>query len=310
MLLKIEYLLFLYIMNITLNSGSIEDREEAIMQLIGEFKEKIFEKSIDYAPPLHAAVMMGSVRAVKALIDLHADPNVANRKGNTALHFAVGHRMVGLDKTIEIVKMLLKAGANPNLKNSKGEGYNWIKLGESEHQDTPLHLLAHRLKQASGSLFVDLLNTMLEGGGDLTLLNFQWETPAAGIFQFLHRHPDFWKKIPQTFILKMKNDAPIPDQANEQIAQTVENINAAITTYRSNKPTHFSSYDDDNNSRAYAQMEKCVEIVKSEIEKLAVEAKLFPHKPIYYFKDQKRVISFVKNALSNSRHYLQALGVI
>ena len=63
------------------------------------------------------AVKGKNLDAVRMLLDANADPNLQNRKGNTAL-------IVAADQfdapTVELVGLLLDAGADPNLQNEEG----------------------------------------------------------------------------------------------------------------------------------------------------------------------------------------------
>src|SRR2546425_1546753 len=65
--------------------------------------------------PLHYAAARGNEAAVRALLDLGANPNAREMAGETALALAAehGHRAV--------VEMLLAAGAEPNLKSRSSE---------------------------------------------------------------------------------------------------------------------------------------------------------------------------------------------
>ena len=72
---------------------------------------------------LHGAVLAGSPRLVKALIEAGADLNERNEEDLTALHMAAKFN------ELEIVEMLLKAGADQRLK-------------DKHHGWTPLHFAA------------------------------------------------------------------------------------------------------------------------------------------------------------------------
>lgn len=64
--------------------------------------------------PLMIATYKGNFRAVELLLKNKADPNLQNKKGQTALHFAVGYAQP------ESAFLLLKAGANPNTCSAQG----------------------------------------------------------------------------------------------------------------------------------------------------------------------------------------------
>lgn len=61
--------------------------------------------------PLHAAIRSNKPEVVKKLLDLGADPNIANLEGNTAMHAAAE------SLNPEIIEYLLKAGARTDLAN-------------------------------------------------------------------------------------------------------------------------------------------------------------------------------------------------
>ncbi len=63
---------------------------------------------------IHAS-QQGFLDLVKYLIKHGADPNMQNKYGCTALHYAVRYNFE------EIIKYLIKYGANPYIKNNKGE---------------------------------------------------------------------------------------------------------------------------------------------------------------------------------------------
>src|SRR5579859_3493326 len=60
------------------------------------------------------AAKQGDRKAVRALLDQHADINAPQVDGTTALHWSVR------DDDVEMSRLLLKAGANPNAANRYG----------------------------------------------------------------------------------------------------------------------------------------------------------------------------------------------
>src|ERR1700733_4798118 len=66
------------------------------------------------------AVMHGDKLAVRQLLEKHADVNVAQADGATALHWAVFRS----DK--ELVDLLLHSGANPKAANRDGSTPLWL----------------------------------------------------------------------------------------------------------------------------------------------------------------------------------------
>ena len=66
------------------------------------------------------AVMRGDGASVRQLIEQHADVNLSQADGATALHWAVFHS----DK--EMLELLLRAGANPKAANREGATPLWL----------------------------------------------------------------------------------------------------------------------------------------------------------------------------------------
>jgi ankyrin repeat protein len=72
------------------------------------------------SPEVADAVMRGDIAAVHQLIEQHADVNIPQDDGATALHWAVYRS----DK--ETVDLLLRAGANPKAANREGSTPLWL----------------------------------------------------------------------------------------------------------------------------------------------------------------------------------------
>ena len=71
-------------------------------------------------PAVADAVMRGDTASVRQLVEQHADVNVPQADGATALHWAVFHS----DK--EMLELLLRAGANPKAANREGSTPLWL----------------------------------------------------------------------------------------------------------------------------------------------------------------------------------------
>ena len=78
---------------------------------------------------LHRAVRAGNVEAVEFLFLFGANPDLANSKGETALHIAAAYSDTAVGK--ELVAMLLHAGANPDLQDANGDRalHNAVRSG-------------------------------------------------------------------------------------------------------------------------------------------------------------------------------------
>ncbi|KOY61856.1 ankyrin [Photorhabdus heterorhabditis] len=69
--------------------------------------------SVTLATPLHVAVQVGRKMQVELLLAAGANPNLANRIGDTPLHIAAKIN------SPELVLILLKSGADPKLQNKQ-----------------------------------------------------------------------------------------------------------------------------------------------------------------------------------------------
>jgi ankyrin repeat protein len=99
--------------------------------------------------PLHAAVKMGSIQAVQALLGLGADVDPVNDERETPLHKAIkrGSEMK--------VKLLLEHKANPNAVNKRG--------------DSPLHLAVSENSE--------LVEILLSAGAEVNVPDKDGKTP-------------------------------------------------------------------------------------------------------------------------------------
>lgn len=120
---------------------------------------------------LMAAANQGKHSMLKALLDLHADPNLASQlTGETPLHAATAK---GFAKgVLECVSLLLEYGADPNVKAKSGVEtatyYRDIKVvGE-----TPLHLAA-----AYGS--AEMIQLLLDHGADPSIKDDRDDSPLT-----------------------------------------------------------------------------------------------------------------------------------
>merc|ERR1712150_304953 len=106
--------------------------------------------------PLFMAARLGCLEITKILLDSGCEKDIQNRFGVTALYEAV------LRGQVNIVRLFLDCGCDPNLPDTYGL--------------TPLHLVAQELHVCSESK--EILQLLVEGGGDVTLINGKGETAA------------------------------------------------------------------------------------------------------------------------------------
>jgi len=106
--------------------------------------------------PLHYAIMIKNIKAVKLLLDYGSNPNIQDKNGNNSLHMAV------FSRNLEIFKDVLKKNLNINQVNNTGESALHIacnlqeiemikilindsdinlNIQDNEYEFTPLHYL-------------------------------------------------------------------------------------------------------------------------------------------------------------------------
>lgn len=110
-----------------------------------------------YCAPLHFIQAKSEQWKIltKCLIQADADINIADEKGNTALHIIATSSIEshGYDNCASLIDMLIHAGARINQKN--------------EHDETPLHLAAHNTSYNSPMIVKLLINA----GADINSLD-------------------------------------------------------------------------------------------------------------------------------------------
>jgi ankyrin repeat protein len=135
-------------------------------------------------PDVADAVMHGDTIAVRELIGRHADVNVPQADGATALHWAVFRS----DK--ELVDLLLKAGANAKAANHDGSTPLWLAsvngdagivaslLDAGADANEKLPLGRTPLMEASRSGHVDAMKVLIDHGADVNAKeNLRGTTP-------------------------------------------------------------------------------------------------------------------------------------
>lgn len=108
-------------------------------------------------PLLKAAALDNGTETVKKLIEMGANVNQANKKGDTPLHSACEHFQV------ETVRVLLKAGAKPQVKNRSGCGPLTKAAGASINKDEEIKGAKEimRLLREAGAPLEDFQNGMV-----------------------------------------------------------------------------------------------------------------------------------------------------
>ncbi len=121
------------------------------------------------------AVERADKAAVQKLLDQHADVNIAQNDGSTALHWAVFHS----DKAT--VDLLLKAGANPKAANREGSTPLWLAcingdagiisslLGAGADANEKLPMGRSPLMAAARTGNVDALKVLLDHGAQINV---------------------------------------------------------------------------------------------------------------------------------------------
>lgn len=94
-----------------------------------------FSEKFDGAKALFHAINNGRGRSVRALLRQGVNPDVRNKRGETALIYAAARHEE------YIVRLLLHAGANTSLTDESGK--NALKIAESRHQNVTKELLKH-----------------------------------------------------------------------------------------------------------------------------------------------------------------------
>lgn len=84
--------------------------QHGYLDLIGLFKSIANKQNRDGSTALHIAVYIKNKRMVVALLELGAEPNIQDYRGNTALHLNVFSLKIG--------KLLLNYGGNPLIENN------------------------------------------------------------------------------------------------------------------------------------------------------------------------------------------------
>ncbi len=91
-------------------------------------KVKDINGSSKYGTPLAAAVFKGRTGIVKTLLNVKANPNIADTNGSTPLHFAV------IDRNEDLVRMLVDANADIHFKDKRGNSaVDYAKMTKNEN---------------------------------------------------------------------------------------------------------------------------------------------------------------------------------
>ncbi len=80
--------------------------------------------------PLHYAMRIKNLDAIKTLLEAGANPNIPNEDGITALNY-----INGMPKELDLLKLMLEKGANPNHSNGQHGILEGIKKYRSDEPE-------------------------------------------------------------------------------------------------------------------------------------------------------------------------------
>lgn len=129
-------------------------------------------------PLIHCAILTNNTKAVIALLDHGADPNihqvVNGIKKSKTRHSSTLHQAIYASKSPELVKLLLARGANPNLGD--------------RHNNTPLHILIQRGNHERQHNYL-LMKLLLDRGANPNLANKSGDTPLHFLVSYSNHVP-------------------------------------------------------------------------------------------------------------------------
>ncbi len=141
-----------------MRSYAMSNQAEQIKKLAATNPELVDFKSVaDYSrTPLMYAAINGGSEACKALMELGANPNIADDGGSgmAPIHHAVW------EKHTDTVRVLLENGADPNIKSTNGS--------------TPLHFAVHQKH-------IEIIEMLLEYGADKYIADNYGKVPEEKI---------------------------------------------------------------------------------------------------------------------------------
>lgn len=107
-------------------------------------------RSDDGATPLHICAQQALVSPARTLLENRADPNVPDRLGFTALHWAVQLRREEMSATnrLEMIRLLVRNGADP--RQPDPSGVTPLSLASKKENESSLAVL-HEVMQSSSA---------------------------------------------------------------------------------------------------------------------------------------------------------------
>lgn len=111
-------------------------------------------KSDDGSTPLHICAQQALVGPAKVLLENEADPNVADRLGFTALHWAVQIRReeMSLTNRLEMIRLLMRSGANP--RKADPSDVTPFSIASKKENESSLGVL-HEMMTRQGSAAIE-----------------------------------------------------------------------------------------------------------------------------------------------------------
>lgn len=108
-------------------------------------------KSDDGSTPLHICAQQALVSPAKVLLENKADPNVADRLGFTALHWAVQIRREEVSATnrLEMIRLLMRNGADP--RKADPSGVTPLSIASKKENESSLGVLHEMMTRQSSA---------------------------------------------------------------------------------------------------------------------------------------------------------------
>ncbi|GAB9467876.1 hypothetical protein Gpo141_00005208 [Globisporangium polare] len=108
-------------------------------------------KSDDGSTPLHICAQQALVSPAKVLLENKADPNVSDRLGFTALHWAVQIRReeMSASNRLEMIRLLMRNGADP--RKADPSGVTPLSIASKKENESSLGVLQEMMTRQGGA---------------------------------------------------------------------------------------------------------------------------------------------------------------